>query len=152
MEFFAPKYRRDPNEKVHSLYYGVGQGHQVLTRLIKKDPGADRMEATKTYDPGLPRGQGGHVGMLILGGMETTLDEMEYILEAKKEKKWVPQRDGKEISEMCRVLIERRNDRIKYLQKNPSEAPKKKTVMLHLPVGYRYVDTPEPGLKILAKV
>ncbi len=151
MDFFAPKYRRDPNEMVHSLYRGVGSGHTVVTQVIKKSRDGDRMEISREHEAGLPRGEGGQIGHLIIGGMETSLDEMEYIMEAKKEKKWEPRRSGKEIVDMCRVLIERRNDRIKYLQKNPSEAPKR-TVRLHLPVGYHMVDTPEPGLKILAQV
>lgn len=152
MDWFAPKYRRDPNEMVHSLYYGVGAGATTLTRTVKKSRDGDHMEDTRIYGPGLARGEGGQIGILILGGMETTLDEMEYLLEAKKQKKFVPRKDGKEIADMCRLLMERRNERIKYFRKNPSEIPKKKTVRLHLPVGVRYVNTSEPGLKILARV
>lgn len=152
MEYFSPKYRRDPNEKVHSLYHGVGPGGTIVTKIVKKaSDGSDRMETTRSYEPGLARGEGGHIGTLILGGMETTLDEIEYILAAKKEKKWVPRKDNKEIADMCRVLMERRNDRIRYLQKNPSEKPKR-TVRLHLPVGYHMADTVIPGFKILAQV
>ena len=88
----------------------------------------------------------------MLGGLETTLDEMEYILEARKQKKFVPQRTGGEIAQMCQLLHERRNEAIKYFRKNPSEAPKKKSVRLHLPVGCRLVPTSEPGLKIVARV
>lgn len=152
MDFFVPKYRRDPNEKVESLYYGVGSGHTTVTQLLKKARDADQMEVTRNHETGLARGEGGRIGVLIIGGMETTLDEMEYILESKKQEKWVPRKSGKDIADMCRLLLERRNDRIKYLRKNPSEAPKKKTVRLHLPVGYHMVDTPEPGLRIVAQV
>lgn len=152
MEFFVPKYRRDPNEKVESLYYGVGPCGTVVTNLVTKSRDADAMMSTKTYETGLARGEGGQAAVIILGGMETTLDEMEDILEAKRQEKFVPRRSGKEIADMCRLLLEQRNDRIRYYQKNPSEAPKRKTVRLHLPVGFRYVDTSEPGLKILARI
>ncbi len=152
MEHFTPKYRRDPNELVHSMYVGVGSGHKTITQTIKKSRDGDRMETTRTEAPGLERGQGGQIGVLILGGMETTLDEMEYLVEAQKEKKFVPRKGPKEIIDMCHALTERRNEAIKYFRKNPSEAPKKQTVRLHLPVGYKYVNTSEPGLKILAQV
>lgn len=152
METFTPKYRRDPNAKIDTLYYGVAPGGRVVTSVVKKHPTEDRMETKRTYEAGLPRGQGGKVGVFILGGMETTLDEMEYLLLRQKEKPFVPQRSGKEIADMCRVLIEKRNDRIKHLQNNPSEKPKRKTVRLHLPVGYHFVGTSEPGLKVLARI
>ena len=152
MEFYSPKYRRDPNELVQSLYQGVGNGHKVITRMVKKSPNGDYMETTRTEAPGLERGQGGNIGVFIIGGMETTLDEMEYLAEAHKEKTFVPRKGPKEIIDMCHALTERRNEAIKYFRKNPSEAPKKKTVRLHLPVGYKYVGTSEPGLKILARV
>lgn len=152
MDFFSPKYRRDPNAKVESLYYGVTSGNHTVTTLIKKAPDRDRMEATRTYGPMLARGEGGQIAVLILGGMETTLDEMEYILEAKRQKKFVPRRDGKEIAAMCFELLNRRNDMVRHYQKNPSERPKKKTVRLHLPVGYRYMPTKEPGLRVLARI
>ncbi len=152
MEWYSPRFRRDPNEKVESLYYGVGPGGTVVTNLITKSRDADAMVSTKTYEPGLARGQGGQAAVIILGGMETTLDEMEAILEAKKQEKFVPRRSGKEIADMCRLLLERRNDTIRHYRKNPSEAPKRKTVRLHLPVGYHYADTLDPGLKILARI
>ena len=157
MEFFVPKYRRNPNEKVESLYYGVAPGGQVVTSLVKPSQDRKRMEATKTYEPGIPRGQGGNIATLIIGGMETTLDEMEDILAIKKqqekEKGFVPRRSNKEIADLCHILLEQRNDRVRYLRKNPSEAPKPKpTVRLHLPVGCRMVDTPVPGLRIVAQV
>ena len=90
----------------------------------------------------------GLAGVLVLGGMEVNLDELEYIMEARKtyRKPFQQRKSGKEIADMCRAVIERRNDAIRYFQKNPSEAPKpkKKTVSLHLPVGCRMVQTSEP--------
>lgn len=151
MEHFTPKYRRDPNEKVQSLYNGVGSGHKVITQVVTKSRAGDRMEKSRTEAPGLERGMGGQIGVLILGGMETTLDEMEYLVEAHKQKTFVPRRGPKEIIDMCHQVTERRNETIKYFRKNPSEAPKPK-VRLHLPVGYHYAQTAEPGLKILARV
>lgn len=153
MDWFAPKFRRDPNAKIESLYYGVAPGGQVVTKLVKPGLGGNSMEATRTYEPGLPRGEGGQIAVLILGGMETTLDEMEYILEARRQKKFVPRRNNKEIADMCHLLLERRNDTIRHYQKNPSEAPKpRNTVRLHLPVGFHWADTPEPGLQITARI
>lgn len=151
MEWFSPRFRRDPNEKVESLYYGVGPRGTVMTDLVTKSRDADAMMSTKTYEPGLARGEGGQAAVIILGGMETTLDEMEDILEAKKQEQFVPRRSGKEIADMCRLLLEQRNDTIRYYKKNPSEAPKRKTVRLYLPVGMRYADTSEPGLKMLVE-
>lgn len=152
MEILAPKFRRNGNALVHSLYQGVGPGGTTVTRLVKPDASSSRMEVTETYGPGLRRGEGGQIGVLVLGGMETTLDEMEYILEARKQKRFVPRYTGGEIAEMCRMLLERRNDRVRHYRKNPSEAPKKRTARLYLPVGYHYVPTSEPGLSVLARV
>ena len=157
MDFLVPKYRRDPNEKIESLYSGVASGHQTVTVLVKPSQDRNHMEAIRTYGPGIPRGQGGRIGVLVLGGMETTLDEMEYLIQAKNEKKFIPQRGSGEIVAMARLLIDRRNEQIeerrKYLKANPSEAPKRRrTVRLHLPVGFRYVGTSEPGLKVLARI
>ena len=151
MEHFTPKYRRDPNEMVQSMYYGVGSGHKVITQTIKKSRVGDRMEVNRSEEPGLERGQGGNIGVFVLGGMETTLDEMEYLVEGHKQKTFVPRKGPKEILDMCHKLQERRNETIKYYRKNPSEAPKPK-VRLHLPVGFKYANTSEPGLKILAQV
>lgn len=154
MEHFTPKYRRNPNEKVHSLYYGVASGGVTMTSVVKPSLDRNRLEATREYGPGLPRGVGGQAAVLILGGMETTLDEIEDILEAKRQKKFEARRSQGEIAQMCRHLIERRNELIRHYRKNPSEAPRvpKKKVRLHLPVGFRYVGTNEPGLKVLARV
>ena len=153
MDFLVPKYRRDPNAKIESLYCGVANGGKTVTRLVKPALDCNHLEATCEYGPGLKRGEGGRIGILVLGGMETTLDEMEYLVEAKKQKPFVPRRSGGEIAQMCHLLIERRNDMIRHLRKNPSEAPKKKrTVRLHLPVGYRMMPTSEPGLKVLARI
>jgi hypothetical protein len=153
VEILSPKYRRDPNQMVDSIYQGVTHGNQTVTTVLK--PSADRnsLEATKTIGPALPRGQGGQIGVLILGGMETTLDEMEDILEAKRQKKFVPRRGPGEIADMCRYLIEQRNDKIRHYRKNPSEAPQKRpTRRLHLPSGYRMANTAQPGLRVLAQI
>lgn len=152
MEHFTPKYRRDPNAKVQSLYSGVASGGRTVTKLVKVGRDGNHMEAVREYGPGLARGQGGMVAVLVIGGMETTLDEMEYLVEARKQKPFVPRRSKGEIVQMCHLLQQRRNDLIQHYQKNPSEAPKKKTVRLHLPVGMRYVGTSVPGLKVLARV
>ena len=154
----SPKYRRNPNQKVDSIYSGVAPDGKTMTRVIKPSADGNNMEAVTTYGPGLERGQGGRVAVLVLGGMETTLDEVEYILEAKRAKKFEPKRGPEEIVQMCRLLIERRNAAIlaarKYLRANPSEAQNrpKKTVRLHLPVGFHYRQTEVPGLRILAKI
>ena len=152
MEYFTPKYRRNPNEKVHSLYQGVANGNRTVTKLVRGAQDANHLEATRTYGPGLPRGQGGNIGVFVIGGLETTLDEMEFILEARKQTPFVARRSGGEIAQMCQALMERRNDAIKYYRKNPSEAPKKKSVRLHLPVGCRLVGTNEPGMKLVARI
>ena len=152
----VPKYRRDPNEKVEAIYSGVAPGNRTVTTIIKPSLDRNSMEATREYGDGLPRGVGGRIAVLVLGGMETTLDEMEYIIEAKKQKPFKEQKKPWEIADMCRLLLQRRNERIlrdrKYYKANPSERPKKRTVRLHLPVGYRMVNTSEPGLRILAAV
>ena len=116
------------------------------------------MEAAKEFGPGLARGEGGRIGVFVLGGMETTHAEMKYILEAKQAKKFVPKRKSGEIAAMCRLLMERRNEAIearrKYLKGNPSEMPKRKkrTVRLYLPAGFRFVSTNEPGLKLAVRI
>lgn len=153
MEHFTPKYRRNPNEKIHSLYTGIVSGNRTVTKVVRVSQDQNRLEAERTYGPSLPRGESGRIGVFVIGGLETTLDEMEYILEAKRQKPFVQRRSGGEIADMCRTLIERRNGMIKYFRKNPSEAPKKKrTARLYLPSGYRYVPTSEPGLQVLARV
>jgi hypothetical protein len=149
MDFLVPKYRRNPNEKVYSLYSGVSNTGGTVTTLVKPSEDRNHLEATRTYGPMMPRGQGGQVAVLILGGMETTLDEMEYILEAKRQKKFVPQRGPREISQMCQLLQERRNEAIKFFRRNPSEAPRpKKRIRLYLPVGYKMAPTREPGFRV----
>ena len=157
MEIYAPKYRRNPNEKVESLYVGVASGGRIVTTVVKPSLDRNRMEATRTYGPGLPRGEGGRIAVLVLAGMETTLDEVEYLVAAKQNKKFVPRRGPGEIAAMGRLLLERRNEEIlarrKYLKVNPSEAPKpKRRARLYLPVGLRYVGTNEPGVRALARV
>lgn len=154
VEVLVPKYRRNPNEKVESLFWGVAPGCRTQVSLVKPSLDGQRLERTTTYGPGLPRGVGGLIGVLVLGGMETTLDEVEYILQAAREQKFKPRRTGGEIAEMCRMLAERRNALVRYYRANPSEKPKRPrpAVRLHLPVGYRYVQTPVRGLKVLAKI
>lgn len=142
---------------VASIYVGVAAGNRTVTRVVKPSADRNHMEVSTTYGPGLARGQSGRVGVLVLGGMVTSLDEMEYIVQAKQAKEFVPRRNGGEIAEMCRLVQIRRNEQIearqKYLKANPSEAPKpKRKVRLHLPVGFHYVRTSEPGLQVLARV
>ena len=158
LTIYSPQFRRNPNEKVESLYVGVASGGRTVTTIVKPSLDRNRMEATREYGPGLPRGVGGRIGVLVLAGMETTLDEVEYIVQAKQNKKFIPKRGPGEIAQLGRLLLEKRNEAIlarrKYLKANPSEMPKprKKTVRLHLPVGFRYVGTSEPGLKVLARI
>lgn len=157
MQILVPKYRQDPNAKVHSMYQGVATGGRTVTTLVKPSVDRNRLEATRVYGPGLVRGAGGRVAVLVLGGMETSLDEVQDILAMKWGQKFVPRRNNAEIVAMCRRAAERRNERIEaaraYFKRNPSELPKtKRRVRLHLPVGVRYVQTNEPGLKILARV
>lgn len=155
MEYFAPKFRPDPNEKVLSLYRGIAPGGGTVTTLIKKSRTEDKLEKTCTFGPReVQRGESGQVAILVIGGMEASLDEVHYLLAARQQKKFVPQRTPGEISQMCAELRERRNNTIRYYRKNPSEAPKprKNTVRLYLPVGLRYVPTSEPGLKVLARI
>ena len=153
MDFLIPKYRRDGNAKVSTAYVGIVPGGRTVTRVTSVNKNTDRFESTRAYGAGMPRGQGGRVGTFILGGMETTLDEIEDMVEGIKEKKFVPQRGSAEIAQMCRHLIEKRNETIKYLRKNPSEAPKKRPAgpQFYLPVGYRMAETPVPGLRVAVK-
>lgn len=151
MEILTNRYKRDPNAMVSTAYVGVAPGMRTVTRITQVDKAADRLATSQLYGPGIPRGQGGRVATIILAGMETTLDEVEYMLEGIKEKKFVPQRNGSDISRMCQMVAERRNERIKYLRKNPSEAsnlPKPRRRGLYLPKGYRMVPTTEPGLRV----
>src|SRR3990167_1242311 len=150
MDFLIPKYRRDGNAKVSTAYVGVAPGGGTVTRVTSVNKNTDSFESTRAYGAGIPRGQGGRVGTFILGGMETTLDEIEDMVEGIKEKKFVPQRGSAEIAQMCRHLIEKRNETIKYLRKNPSEAPKKRPAgpTLYLPVGYRMAQTAVPGIRV----
>lgn len=156
MEIFAPKYRKNGNQMVSSVYVGVAPGNRTVTTIVKPSADRNHMESVSTYGEGLPRGVGGQIGVLVLGGMVTTLDEMEYIIEAKKEKKFVPRRTVGEIMGMCKLVAERRNEQIrearKLVRRNPSMAPKKRRLTLHLPVGCRYVQTAEPGLRVLTRV
>lgn len=155
MDWFSPQFRRNPNEKVHSLYYGVSPGFRSQSRLIKAAADRNRFEAERQYGPPvLQRGEGGRAAILILGGMETTRDEIEDIMLAAKEKRFKPRRGPGEIADMCRYLLEKRNDLAKYYKRNPSERPTKprNTRRLYLPTGCRMVKTPEPGLEALISV
>ena len=153
MEILTQKYRRNPNAMVHSAYIGVAPGMRTVTRITSVDKDADAYATSREYGRGIPRGQGGKVATIVLGGMVTTLDEIEYILEGVKEKKFTPQRKPSDISKMCQMVAERRNERIKYLRKNPSEAPKRRAgPVLHLPVGVKMVQTPIPGFRVAMKV
>ncbi len=157
MDILTNKFARNPNEMVASVYSGVASGGRTVTTITKASADRNHMETTKVYGPGIPRGQGGHIGVLVLGGMVTTLDEMEYIVAAKKEKRFVPRRNPSDIAGMCRLIAERRNEQIEAARKqathNPSEMPqKRRTVRLHLPVGVRYVGTDVPGLRVLARI
>ena len=154
MDWFAPVYRRDPNAMVYSLYQGVANGNATVTSIVKKDPKQDWLERSSEFGPGLQRGQGGMAGVLVIGGMETTLDEMEYILECRRQKKWEPRKSQGDIVQMCQAVAERRNAQIKYFRKNPSEAPKPlpRRRGLYLPKGYRMMPTSEPGLKVRVKI
>ena len=146
------KHSRDPNAMVESIYHGVAPGNRTVTTIRRPSEDRNRMETTRTYGPALERGQGGQAAVLVLGGMETSLAEMEYILEAKRAKTFVPKRSEKEIAAMCRMIAIQRNERILELRKNHTVRPKKKTVQLHLPVGFKYAQTGMPGLKALVKV
>ena len=154
MEILTKHTARNPNQMVHSMYWGVTRGGLAVkvTKAVSEDQ--NHIVTTREYSrdavPG--RGQSGNIGILILGGMETTLDEVEDILAARREKKFVQRRSNSEIVQMCRYVQERRNDRIKHLRKNPSERPvvKKKNI-LFLPKGVKFVNTSEPGLQLAVR-
>ena len=159
MEHFTPKFRYDPNEKVDSLYFGVGNGG-TMTSVVKPSLDRNRMETTRTYGPMLPRGQGGLVGTLVLDNCQSTLREMEYILEARREKPLQVMRKPWEIAKAIKQGLERRNEIIeaqrKYFKTNPSEKPKLAKVRImaknRLPAGYKMVPTVVPGFRIATKV
>lgn len=151
MEVLIPKYRRDPNAMVHSAYVGVVPGQRTVTRITSLNKNTGQMETTRTYGPGIMRGQSGKIATLILGGMATTLDEIEYLIQGIREKKFVRQKSGSEISKMCQALAERRNERVKYLRRNPSEVsnlPPKRRPGLFLPRGYHMAKTPIAGFRV----
>jgi len=153
MDFFVPKYRRDPNEKVESLYGGIAPGGKTVTRVIKPSADQNHMESTSTFSEGLQRGQGGRAAVLVLGGMETTLAEMEYILEAKQAKPFVPKKTNGEIAAMCRLVMNQRNEEIERQRKNPMPRPQKKRGNpIFLPKGFKMAPTKVPGLNVRARV
>ena len=151
MQILLQNHKDNPNQMVHSIYSGVSRYGGTVTAITK--PSADRkyMETTRIYGPALPRGQGGMIGVLVLGGMETTLAEVRDIIAARQAKKFVPKRNVSEITQMCRLVADRRNELIMEARKRAGPKPKKK-VVLHLPVGFRYVNTSEPGLRVLARI
>lgn len=151
MQILVPRYRYNPNAKVDSIYQGVALGNQTVTTVRMPSVDGNRMEAQREYGAMIPRGQGGRVATLVLGGMETSLDEMKYILEECKERRFQEKRTPMQIVDMCRLLNERRNDMVKHFQKNPSERPRRRKVGLYLPRGYRLMQTDEPGLKVVIK-
>ena len=155
MDILIQKYKRDPNGKVDSVYSGIASGGRTVTTVRRPSADQNQMETTRVYGPPLPRGEGGRVGVLVLGGMETSLDEMEYILEAKRQKPFVPRRTNGEVADMCRDILIRRNELIEELRKTlltrMAPKPPKRTVKIHLPVGCRYMPTREAGLKVLVR-
>ncbi len=156
VELLLNRHKPNPNEKVHSLYHGVSAYGGTVTALTKVAADGNHLETTRVYGAPLARGQGGQIATLILGGLETSLDEMLDILETKKHKKFVPKRADSDIVKAIRKEIDRRNDAIRYFKKNPSEVsrdgfnrvPKKKKVVMYLPVGYRMKQTSVPGLQL----
>ena len=150
IELLTPRYRRDPNEKIESMYSGVAPGGRTVTTVVKPSVDRNQLEKTRIYGPGLPRGEGGHIATIILAGMETSLDEVESILGAKREERFVPRRSKTEIAEMCWVMAQWRDDAIRHWQKNPSEKPplRKRRPTLLLPVRARMVPTDVPGLQV----
>lgn len=143
----TPKYRENPNGKVYSLYHGVSVTGRTVTALTMPSADRNRLETTRVYGKALPRGQGGQIATLILGGMETSLAEMRDIMAAKQEKRFVPRRGNGEIADMCRFLLERRNEAILMARKSrPTQG--KKPVRMLLPVGYRMEQTSIPGLRL----
>ena len=152
MEILTNKHKYNPNAMVDSIYQGVSPNGMTVTTVKKPSADGSRMETTRTYGAPLPRGQSGQAAVLILVGMETSMDEMNEILECHQQKKFVPRKSQGEIANMCRMLIEQRNDQVRYLRKNPSEKPKKtNTRRLLLPVGYRYAPTAVPGFQVTVK-
>ena len=137
---------------VQSIFQGAGPGGSTVTRVVKKSPDGDYLEGTQSFGTGLGRGVGGLAGIVVMGGMVTTLDEMEYIAEARRQKTWVPRHSNNEIAKMCQHSGERHNEAVMEARKRNPNPPKKKKVTLFLPVGYRMAETSEPGLKILARV
>ena len=156
MEILTNKFKPNPNQMVASVYSGVAPGGRTVTTVVKPSADQNRMEATRIYGEGLPRGVGGLIGVLVLGGMVTTLAEMQYIVEARRQKKWEARRKPNEIVHMCRLVAERRNEDVRarrtMARVNPSAMPKqKRSVRLYLPTGCRFVQTSEPGLQVLQR-
>src|SRR3990167_4642010 len=154
---YTPKYRYDPNAKVESLYSGVSHGGTVTT-VVKPSADSNRMEAVRTEGPMMQRGQGGLVGTLILDNCQSTLREMEYILEARREKPFQAIKKPWEIAKAIKQGLERRNEIIeaqrKHFKANPSERPLAKVRIMarrRLPAGYKMVPTSVPGLRIATK-
>src|SRR3990167_2063996 len=152
MDILTNNFKRDGNAKVQALYWGVSPLGGTVTTILKKHPTEDRLETTRVFGPTIERGTGGRAAVLVLGGMETTLDEMEDILAMARAKKFKPKRTQGEIAAMCEHLRERRNEAIWEARKTaPAEPKKKRTIKLYLPVGYRMEETGVPGLRMSVK-
>ena len=155
MQILTQNFRRNPNEMVESVWSGITSGNRTVTTIVKPSLDRNRMEATRVYGPAIPRGQSGNIGVLVLGGMVTSLDEMEDIAATRRAEKFVPEKKPSDIVAMCRLLNDRRNELImaarRRVRGNPSEAVPKKRVGLYLPKGVRYVPTSEPGLRIAVR-
>src|SRR3990167_8752997 len=117
MDILTNNYKRDGNAKVQALYWGVSPLGGTVTTIVKKHPTEDRLEKTRVFGAPMERGAGGRAIILVLGGMEATLDEVEDILAAAKAKKFVPHRTQGEIAAMCEYLWARRNEAIREAQK-----------------------------------
>ena len=156
MEILTQNFKRKPNEMVESVWSGIASGNRTVTGVTKPSADRNRMETTRVYGPGLPRGQSGNIGVLVMGGMVTSLDEMEDIAQTRRAEKFVPEKTPGDIVAMCRRLNDRRNELImaarRRIKGNPSEAPKRKRVGLYLPKGVHYVPTSVPGLKVAVRM
>lgn len=158
MEFLAPKYRRDPNEMIDTIYHGVVPGGRTVTAIRRVSEDRNHMVTDKQYGPGIPAQQGGRVGVFIMGGLETTLDEMTDLLNERRNEPMQVQKQPWEVAKMCHDLMAKRNqiieDQRKLQARNPSMRPRRLPTrpVLHLPSGFRMKETSEPGLKVLARV
>lgn len=157
VQILAPKYRQNPNAPVHSAYTGVSNNGRTVTAITRVAPDGNHLMTERVEGPSLPRGAGGHVGTLVLGGLVTSRAEMEDIMQYRAAQQFKPRRKNGEIAKAIYQGLALRNQAIedarRYYKGNPSEMPKrKKKVRLYLPVGYRFVPTGVPGLSLRQKV